>query len=40
MFQPITDTKRYKIAGDHIDVLSVERCQELMGYVAQFKGVS
>jgi hypothetical protein len=35
---PVTETKRYKIAAEHIDVLPVERSQELMGYVAQFKG--
>lgn len=34
---PVAETKRYKIAADHIDVLPVERCQELMSYVAQFK---
>jgi integrase len=35
---PVSDTKRYKIAADHIDVLPLEVCQKLMGYVAQFKG--
>jgi len=35
---PVAEIKRFKIDADHIDVLSVEKCQELMAHVAEFKG--
>jgi hypothetical protein len=35
---PIADVKRFEIDNGHIDVLTAKRCQELMDYVAEFKG--
>jgi hypothetical protein len=34
---PVADVKRFKIDRDHVNVLKVDQCQELMNYVAEFK---
>jgi integrase len=34
---PVTDIKRFEIDGGHVEVLTVQRCRELMDYVAEFK---
>jgi len=35
---PVVDIKRFKIDSEHIDVLPVDKCQDLMKHVAEFKG--
>jgi site-specific recombinase XerD len=34
---PVADVKRFKIDRDHVNVLNVDQCQELMEHVAQFR---
>ncbi len=34
---PITDVKRFKIDGGHVEVLTVQECRDLMDHVAEFK---
>ena len=35
---PAADTTRFKIDGDHIEVLNLERARSLLNHVAEFKG--
>ena len=34
---PVADVKRFKIDRDHVNVLKVDQCRELMNYLAEFK---